>query len=143
MARMAAVRRTQQDLSGIRAAVESDDRGEFDSLISCLSFHRAIAAASKNRMLSLFMTSVHMTIRNLAERYILPEAKQVSQGQHRLIYEAVAGGDEALARSRMREHLRSAREVYREAVPKEDADRAPKEHRADGSGQAGVMTAQR
>jgi DNA-binding GntR family transcriptional regulator len=53
----------------------------------------------------------------------LPEAKQVSQDQHRLIYKAILDQDEALARMRMKEHLQMAYEVYRQAVPRTNGDR--------------------
>lgn len=115
---MAAVRRTEQDLATMRRIIESDEYKDFDAYFPDITFHRAIASASKNRLLSLFMLSVHMTIRTLAERYILAEAKQVSQSQHRLLYEAILDQDEALARIRMKEHLQMVYEVYWQAIPK-------------------------
>jgi DNA-binding GntR family transcriptional regulator len=64
------------------------------------------------------MLSIHLTLRTLAERYVLPsKSKQVSQDQHRLIYEAILDRDEKLARARMEEHLRMAYDIYRQAVP--------------------------
>lgn len=120
---MAALRRTEQDLATMRSIIESDEYKDFDAYFPDITFHRAIASASKNRLLSLFMLSIHMTIRTLAERYILPEAKQVSQDQHRLLYEAIVDQDEALARMRMKEHLQMAYEVYRQAVPRTVVDR--------------------
>src|SRR3712207_9426608 len=88
------------------------------SIVSDITFHRAIAEASKNRMLSLFAGSIHMTLRTMAERYIipegvLPEVKRISQQQHRLIYEAISDQDGVLAATRMREHLRLCYGVYR------------------------------
>jgi GntR family transcriptional repressor for pyruvate dehydrogenase complex len=124
LAGMAAVQRTEQDLTAMRSIIESDENKDFDAYFPDITFHRAIAKASKNRLLSVFMLSIHMTIKTLAERYILPEAKQVSQSQHRLIYEAILDQDEILAKSRMKEHLQMAYEVYREAVPKINADDA-------------------
>jgi DNA-binding FadR family transcriptional regulator len=114
----AAVRRTEQDLATMRRTIESDEYKDFDSYFPDITFHRAIANASGNRVLTLFMLSIHMTTITLAERYILPEAKQVSQDQHRLIYEAILDQDEALAMTRMEEHLQMAYEVYRRAIPK-------------------------
>ena len=114
----AAVRRTEQDLATMRRTIESDEYKDFDSYFPDITFHRAIANASGNRLLTLFMLSIHMTTITLAERYILPEAKQVSQDQHRLIYEAILDQDEALAMTRMEEHLQMAYEVYRRAIPK-------------------------
>jgi DNA-binding FadR family transcriptional regulator len=114
---MAAARRTEQDLATMRRIIESDEYKDFDAYFPNITFHRAIASASKNRLLSLFMLSVHMTIRMLAERYILADAKQVSQSQHRLLYEAILDQDEALARMRMKEHLQMSYEIYWQAIP--------------------------
>jgi GntR family transcriptional repressor for pyruvate dehydrogenase complex len=116
---MAAIRRTEQDLATMRSIIASDEEKDFDAYFPDITFHRTIADASKNRLLSLFMLSIHMTITTLAERYILPEAKEISQDQHRLLYEAILDRDEELARVRMKEHLRMAYEVYRRAIPKE------------------------
>ena len=120
---LAAVRRTDQDLFVIENTIELDEQKEGDVLVSDISFHRAVAEASKNRMLSLFMSSTYMTLKKLAEHYILPtnmiqEIKQASQDQHRLIYEAIAAQDEFLSSTRMQEHLSLSREVYTQAMPK-------------------------
>jgi GntR family transcriptional regulator, transcriptional repressor for pyruvate dehydrogenase complex len=130
---MAAARRTEQDLEAMRRTIESDEFKDFDAYFPDITFHRAIANASRNRLLSLFMLSIHMTIRTLAERYVLPEAKQVSQSQHRLLYEAILSQDEALARMRMKEHLQMAYEVYRQAIPKRMVDRIIEESSSEGA----------
>ena len=116
--RMAAIWRTEQDLAAMRRIIESDEDKEFDTYFPDITFRRIIADASKNRLLSLFMLSIHMTITRLAERYVLPKAKEISQDQHRLLYEAILDQDEELANARMKEHLRMAYEVYRQAIPK-------------------------
>lgn len=120
---MAAVRRTEQDLFVIEKTIEADELKDGDSIVSEISFHRAIAEASKNRMLSLFMSSIYMTLRSLSEHYILPEdmlleVKEASQEAHRLIFEAIAAQDELLARERMQEHLRLSYGVYDKAIPR-------------------------
>lgn len=116
---IAAVRRTERDLATMWGTIESDEYREFDDYFPDITFHRAIADASGNRLLSLFMLSIHLTLRTLAERYVLPStSKQLSQDQHRLVYEAILDRDENLARARMEKHLRMAYEVYRQAVPK-------------------------
>ncbi len=130
---MAALRRTEQDLATMQRIIESDDYKDFDAYFPDITFHRAIANASKNRLLSLFMLSIHMTVRTLAERYILPEAKEISQGQHRLLYEAILDQDVALATMRMKEHLHMAYEVYRQAVPKRMVDQIFEEPFSGGS----------
>jgi GntR family transcriptional regulator, transcriptional repressor for pyruvate dehydrogenase complex len=113
----------------MRRIIESDEDKDFEAYFPDITFHRAIASASKNRLLSLFMLSIRMTISTLAERYVLPEAKQVSQDQHRLIYEAILDQDEALARMRMKEHLQMAYEVYRQAVSRTKGDRITSQRR--------------
>jgi GntR family transcriptional regulator, transcriptional repressor for pyruvate dehydrogenase complex len=130
---MAAVRRTEQDLATMRGIIESDEFRDFDAYFPDITLHRAIASASGNRLLSLFMLSIHMTMRTLAERYVLPEAKQVSQNQHQLLYEAILNQDEALARMRMKEHLQMAYEIYRHAVPKKAEGRITPESSKDNS----------
>ena len=117
---MAALRRTPDDLATMKETIESDNLKDSHSLVADVSFHRAVAAASGNRMLSVFMGSVHLTVGRLAERYVMPETKQISQKHHQLIFEAIAAGDEELARSRMREHLKLAGKVYREAIPRHE-----------------------
>ncbi len=121
-AELAAVRRTEQDMFVIEKTVEMDERKKGAAIVSDISFHRAVAEASKNRMLSLFASSIHMAIRTLAERYImpediLPEVKHISQQQHRLIYRAISDQDGALAAIRMREHLQLSYGVYKQAIP--------------------------
>ena len=125
-AELAAVRRTEQDRFVIERTVEIDELKEGVAIVSDISFHRAIAEASKNRMLSLFAGSIHMTLRTLAERYVipedvLPEVKRISQQQHRLICEAISEQDGVLAASRMREHLQLSFAVYEQAIPRRHA----------------------
>jgi GntR family transcriptional repressor for pyruvate dehydrogenase complex len=122
-AELAALRRTEQDLFVIEKTVEMDGLKKGVSIVSDITFHRAIAEASKNRMLSLFAGSIHMTLRTMAERYIipegvLPEVKRISQQQHRLIYEAISDQDGVLAATRMREHLKLSYGVYEQAMPR-------------------------
>jgi GntR family transcriptional repressor for pyruvate dehydrogenase complex len=122
-AELAALRRTEQDRYVIEKTVEMDELKEGVAIVSDSSFHMAIAEASKNRMLCLFAGSIHMTLRTLAERYvipedILPEVKRISQQQHRLICEAISEQDGALAASHMREHLQLSFAVYEQAMPK-------------------------
>lgn len=123
-AELAAARRTEQDMFVIEKTVEMDELKEGVAIVSDISFHRAVAEASKNRMLSLFAGSIHMTLRTLAERYVipenvLPEVKRISQQQHRLICEAISDQDGVTVAARMREHLELSYRVYKQAMPKE------------------------
>jgi GntR family transcriptional regulator, transcriptional repressor for pyruvate dehydrogenase complex len=122
-AELAAVRRTEQDLFVIEKTVEMDELKKGADIVLDISFHRAVAEASKNRMLGLFASSIHMAVGTLAERYIMPEdilseVKRISQQQHRLIYSAITDQDRALAGIRMREHLQLSYGVYKEAIPR-------------------------
>ena len=123
-AELAAVRRTEQDTFVIERTIEMDELKQGNAIVSDISFHRAVAEASKNRMLSLFAGSIHMTLGSLAERYImpegvLPEVKRISQEQHHLIYRAIFDQDGATAAARMREHLELSYGVYEQAMPRE------------------------
>jgi GntR family transcriptional repressor for pyruvate dehydrogenase complex len=120
---MAALRRTEQDLATMRK--------HFGAYFPDITFHTTIASASKNRLISLFMVSIGMTIRTLSERYTMPEGKQISQEQHRLIYEAILEQDEALAKARMKEHLQMAYQVYRQAVTRKAVDWMAEEPTSD------------
>jgi GntR family transcriptional regulator, transcriptional repressor for pyruvate dehydrogenase complex len=136
-AELASARRTEQDMFVIEKIVEMDELKEGVAIVSDISFHTAIAEASKNRMLSLFAGSIHMSLRTLAERYVipedvLPEVKRISQQQHRLICEAISEQDGALAASRMREHLRLSFAVYEQALPKEPPVGAGGQPQEDG-----------
>lgn len=115
--KLAAVRRTELNLAVMRSTIASDEHRDFDDYFPDITFHRVIADASGNRLLILFMRSLHLTLKTLAERYVLQEAKQVSQDQHRLIYEAILERDADLAVARMEDHLRVSYEVYRSAAP--------------------------
>jgi GntR family transcriptional repressor for pyruvate dehydrogenase complex len=126
-AELAALRRTEQDIFVIEKTLQMDELKMGVAIISHIPFHTAIAEASKNRMLSLFAGSIHMTLRTLAERYVipddvLPEVKRISQRQHRLICEAISEQDGTLAASLMREHLQLSFSVYERAMPKGHPD---------------------
>lgn len=140
---MAAVRRTEHDLFVVKQTIEADELKRGDNIISDISFHRTVAEASKNRMLSLFMSSIYMTLRSLSENYILPrdmlkEVKRTSQEGHRFIYEAIVAQDETLARDRMQEHLRLAYGVYTRAVPRNSAKYASGERPVDDAHTEGI-----
>src|SRR4028119_1801720 len=80
---IAAARRTERDLATMWETIESDEHKEFDDYFPDITFHRAIADASGNRLLSLFMLSIHLTLRTLAERYVLPsKSKQGPPAHH-------------------------------------------------------------
>jgi GntR family transcriptional regulator, transcriptional repressor for pyruvate dehydrogenase complex len=80
-----------------------------------IAFHRAIAEATGNRFFAETLTALHSQIsigirlnRNLS--LIQPRQRIVGgQREHRLVFEAIAGRDEAEARRTMRRHIENAR----------------------------------
>lgn len=115
-AALAALNRTEESLAVMLGTIESDEHRPLDDYFPDITFHRAIANASGNRLLMLFMISIHLTLKTVADRYVLEADKRVSQDQHRLIYEAILGRDPIEAVRRMENHLRVSYEVYRSAV---------------------------
>lgn len=121
---LAAGRRTERDLEAMLGVIEEDEGKDYASYFPDITFHRTIAEASHNRLLSLFMLAVHMTLASIARDYVIPDAKELSQRQHRLIYEAILLKDGALARRRIQEHLEMAYSVYQRAVRRRSGELA-------------------
>lgn len=135
---MAARQRTEQNLFVIAKTIEADELKAGDNIVSDISFHRAVAEASQNRMLSLFMSSIYMTLKSVSDYYILPKdmllaVKASSQEAHRLIYEAIAAQDESSARENMQKHLSLSYSVYELAMPKKTVKFTPSEQQIEDS----------
>jgi GntR family transcriptional repressor for pyruvate dehydrogenase complex len=114
---LAAARRSDEDLATMAEAIEDmakglDDRDTYAA--ADVRFHVAVAAATGNRVA---LHAMH-AIRDLLERaleqvYGIPGSAARSLEQHRQILAAVAAGDAAEARGRMRTHLtRVEREIH-------------------------------
>ena len=107
VAALAAKRRTEEDLSNLRAIAEridwaaDNDLGAF--LEENVNWHDAIAAASHNDLLRAFATSVSgmMFEASQIKEFASPEVRQRVRHAHARILEAIEAGDADLARSRV------------------------------------------
>jgi GntR family transcriptional repressor for pyruvate dehydrogenase complex len=106
---LAALRRTDEDLEAMRAAVRSMEVGLQSPeryVGGDVHFHMAIAAATHNRMATHMMQAIRDVLRRaLLSIYHIPGSPERSLGQHRQILEAVAAVRPEQARERMRAHL--------------------------------------
>lgn len=108
-ARLAARRRTDEELEDMRAALtemEAAIQGGDVGAAADAHFHAAITRAAHNELLAELMDQLAEAI-NRTRRASLsrPGRPSRSLSAHRLIVDAIAVGDEDLAAQRMREHL--------------------------------------
>ena len=107
VAALAAKRRTEEDLSNLRAIAERIDWAADNDLAAFLEenvrWHDAIAAASHNDLLRAFATSVSgmMFEASQIKEFASPEVRQRVRHAHARILEAIEAGDAELARSRV------------------------------------------
>lgn len=121
MAGLAAERRTEDDLSAIRAALDAMDRSTDvgASVDADTAFHAAISAATKNDYfvrLTQFLgvrlvpsRQLYMTGTNAAQHQRI--ARRINQ-DHLAIYAAIAAGDGTAARRAARRHMEKSLRRY-------------------------------
>lgn len=122
---LAALRRTDEQLRDIRAALdalEANASGEGDTVSPDLRFHMLIAAATGNRYFADIMAHLGATLipraRINSPRVAmedLPQYLRRVNREHEEIYEAIARRDPESARAAMRLHLTNSRERLRRA----------------------------
>lgn len=126
--RLAAVNRTEDDLSAIRQPVEvSRDPalGEDEWLATDVDFHTAVSKAAKNSILELAMTAVHL-VRPRTNRLLLKELERnLIADQHWAIYEAIRDRDPAAAAGAFEEHFTYLNEKQERALADTDAETVP------------------
>lgn len=112
--RLAAKRRTEQDLVQIKAALNAFIQkvltGE-DAMQEDLLFHLSIAKASHNSTMNNLMLIITPEILTNFEKYHVCDKKQ-NEGfeiikEHTEIYEAIIAQDTQLAKQKMKEHFRT------------------------------------
>lgn len=115
IARLAAERRTEEDLAAIQAAldamaadVEAGGRGvEGDEL-----FHGAVTRAAHSRLLADMMGTIGELIReSRIESLSQPERPRNSLAGHRAVADAIAAGDPDAAARAMHEHITMVSDV--------------------------------
>lgn len=120
---VAAIRRTEKDLSALESHLREmeaglDDPGRYNT--GDLRFHTALAAATGNRLTLRLMDAIRDAMsRSFAVAFYVPGSPEQSLTEHRSIAAAVRGRDPGGARAEMRRHL--------ERVGQETAGRAEAE----------------
>lgn len=109
MARLAAERRTEEDLAilgRLTTYIRDEEAGEAG--VESTSFHREIAKASKNLVFDGVMRTL-ITGPRRAEAFItvIPAAREAWEAEHREIFLAIQSGDGAAAEAAMSSHLDS------------------------------------
>ena len=109
-ARLAALRRTDEDLEEIKQAIEAYSKkvmaGE-DAVQEDLLFHLAIANASHNRTMIAFMLSITPEIITNFEKYHVCDKDLAVRGinEHEEIFLAIKAKDPQLAKQKMKSHF--------------------------------------
>ena len=136
-AAIAASRRTDADIAALDAAIAAlqAERSAGEGINADLAFHKALAAATKNRYFIDFMAQLGELAfprRHLSRAAIDLGGMQpyllLVEAEHRAIRDAVAAHDGALASATMRGHLAGSRRRYAaliKAGEEEAADAAP------------------
>jgi GntR family transcriptional repressor for pyruvate dehydrogenase complex len=122
---LAALRRSDQNLADIRAALdelEANREGQGDTVTPDMRFHMLIAAATGNRYFAEIMSHLGTTLIPRARinspkvaHEDLPAYLRRVNAEHEEIYEAIARRDSEAARAAMRLHLTNSRERLRRA----------------------------
>ncbi|HEY1854912.1 MAG TPA: FadR/GntR family transcriptional regulator, partial [Solirubrobacterales bacterium] len=108
-ARLAAKRRTQDDLDTMKAALEAmaeSVSGGGEGILGDRHFHQAILGAAHNPMLQRLFEQLADAIDKTSQSSLgLKGQPPISLEAHTGIYEAIAAGEEELAGERMRNHM--------------------------------------
>ncbi|MDD7887527.1 FadR/GntR family transcriptional regulator [Flavivirga sp. 57AJ16] len=108
--RLAALRRTEEDLNNIKEALEAYKAKVHNTgkaVEEDLLFHLAIAKASKNSSMNTFMLIISPEIITNFEKYHVCDANQsfLSIQEHEDIYLAIKNQDPQLAKEKMKVHF--------------------------------------
>jgi DNA-binding FadR family transcriptional regulator len=104
--RLAAERRTDDDLAAIAMALEEsmvDDQSLTAFLELDVRFHRSIARAARNRLLELPMAAIHL-VRPRTNRLLRRHDRTAVRQQHTALFAAIRDGDPDRAEAAFREH---------------------------------------
>ncbi|AKO99097.1 MULTISPECIES: FadR/GntR family transcriptional regulator [Marinovum] len=111
-ARLAAQFRSEQDLAKLRALIddmESETASPESYIEADFGFHRALAAASQNPFLVLFISYIDQTLKNsialAIDKQIFEETTKIAAQEHQVILDCVEAQDEQGACDAMTRHL--------------------------------------
>ena len=118
--RMAASRRTDEDLRQLEAALEEQERcltGDVEPLLDiAANFNVLLAEAAHNEVLvAIIQSFVALMIERGPKIYSLDGFREWDLAEHRGLYEAVRDQDGDLAATRMRQHIVELADRYRVA----------------------------
>jgi DNA-binding FadR family transcriptional regulator len=117
-ARLAALRRSEDDLERLRSSVPDDARrlGTDEEFTYNSEFHSCLLDASRNTLLTVSAQPIFSVLQtNLARSTLRREFHRAIHAHHLLILEAVEAGDAGAAEQEMRDHLRYLRPWYEKA----------------------------
>lgn len=108
--RLAAIRRTEEDLNEIKEAMEAYKEkvlNNEDAVQEDLLFHLAIAKASGNSTMNTFMLIITPQIITNFEKYHVCDKGLAQEGikEHQEIYEAILNQEAKLAKQKMKDHF--------------------------------------
>ncbi|PWL37804.1 GntR family transcriptional regulator [Flagellimonas aquimarina] len=109
--RLAALRRTEEDLEKMRQALDAYKQKVLngqDAVEEDLLFHLAIANASKNSTMNTFMLIITPEIITNFEKYHVCDSNQSFLGiqEHEDIYQAIKNQDPKIAKEKMKVHFK-------------------------------------
>lgn len=109
--RLAALRRTDEDLKRLKSAMEEYEAKVLngkDAMEEDLLFHLAIAKASANSTLETFMLKIIPEIINNFEKHHVCDENQkfIAVDDHKAIYKAIKKQDSKLAKEDMKKHFK-------------------------------------
>lgn len=109
--RLAAIRRTDEDLNNIKNALDAYEEKVLtgkDAVQEDLLFHLAIAKASHNSTMNTFMLTITPEIITNFEKYHVCDKDQAVLGiqEHTDIYEAIKNQNPSLAKEKMKIHFK-------------------------------------
>lgn len=132
-ARLAARRRTEADLSRMRAAIDAyaaaEEAGDIAGMVATdIAFHAALIGGAGNRVLATMLDSVSEILHEHRRQYILHAGARdrgLVVSEHEGIYAAVAAADRAEAVRRVRRHMRRIWTQIRGRLDHHDEDAFP------------------
>jgi GntR family transcriptional repressor for pyruvate dehydrogenase complex len=109
--RLAALRRTDEDLERIKNAMEAYETkviNSEDSVQEDLLFHLAIAKAAGNSTMETFMLQITPEIiTNFEKHHVCDEnQKYIAIDDHKAIFDCIVNQDSQLAKQKMKEHFK-------------------------------------
>ncbi len=129
LASLAAEKADPSDLAAMSAALDSYRKEVEEKQIDCctdMSFHAALAKASKNPIAELVWQMISSHLAPMLERTVeIPNVADETLRDHQKIFQAIRSGNARKAREAMRLHLENADRVWRIAATEDHRNSSP------------------